>query len=151
MMRRSRILLGMAALRRRRRYRFLMLVLAGTVLLVTATSVAFGSYDPTGNSNKDGTGSVAVSCDASTAYTVAINAGNAGSFNRAMASGSYSLGYNLYTDATRTTVWGDGTGGTSRVSQTGTGATITVYGRIPAHQNVGVGSYTDTLVVTVQF
>ena len=36
---------------------------------------------------------------------------------------------------------------------TGTGATqiVTVYGRIPASQNVGVGGYVDTITATVTF
>ena len=51
------------------------------------------------------------------------------------------LNYNLYTTASRITIWGDGTQGTSTVgptaiSQNGWQATLTVYGRIPTVQDV---------------
>jgi len=50
-------------------------------------------------------------------------------------------------------VWGDGTSGTVTLSGVGTGITAntTVYGRIPARQNVRVGHYVDNIVVTVNF
>ncbi|MGB6725553.1 MAG: spore coat protein U domain-containing protein [Terracidiphilus sp.] len=52
------------------------------------------------------------------------------------------LAYKLYTDATRTTNWGDTTGN----ELTGTGnANITVYGQITAGQAVPPGTYTDTM------
>ena len=66
------------------------------------------------------------------------------------------LGYNLYTDAARSRVWGDGTAGT--VTVTGqfvhppanqTSAPITIYGRIPANQNVKAGTYVTTAPITV--
>jgi spore coat protein U-like protein len=66
--------------------------------------------------------------------------------------GAFLLNYGLFTDATRTTNWGE-TVGTDTVSGTGTGATqiVTVYGRIPATQNVGIGGYVDTITATVTF
>jgi spore coat protein U-like protein len=118
---------------------------------VATTSVAFGSYDPFANTATDGTGTVTVSCDVAATYTVAINAGTSGSFNRSLASGNHLLAYNLFVDATRTSVWGDGTAGTSRLSSSGTGAVHTVYARIPALQNVTAGSYADALTVTLEF
>ena len=48
------------------------------------------------------------------------------------------LAYNLYREASRSIIWGDGTGGSAVGS--GTGATHTVYGRIPSRQNVYAGS-----------
>lgn len=119
---------------------------------VTATSVAFGSHTFLVTSPSDSTGSITVSCDAVTAYSVGILGGSTGTMTRAMTSGSNQLGYNLFTDATRTVVWGDGTAGSAKVSSSGTsGATHTVYGRIPARQNVPAGSYSDTLIVRVEF
>jgi len=63
------------------------------------------------------------------------------------------LAYNLYLDSTRLTIWGDGTGGTGTFSGMGTGSDVgtTVYGRIPAGQNVAVGTYSDLITVTVTF
>jgi spore coat protein U-like protein len=69
-----------------------------------------------------------------------------------MVSGPDSLGYNLYTDAARTQVWGDFfNGGTIQVAPAGTPARLDVYGRIPAGQNVATGSYTDSITVTFFF
>jgi spore coat protein U-like protein len=118
---------------------------------VGTTSVAFGAYDSFSNSPTESTGTVTVSCDAAAPYSVAINAGGTGSFNRAMSFGANQLAYNLYADSARTVVWGDGTGATSRVNHAGTGAVDIVYGRVPARQNVRAGSYGDSLIVTVEF
>jgi spore coat protein U-like protein len=68
-----------------------------------------------------------------------------------MLRGPYTLNYNLYTTASRTTVWGDGTGGTSTLNGLAFGATHTVYATVPARQNVRVGQYTDNIIVTLTF
>ena len=118
---------------------------------VSAQSVAFGTYDPLSNQDLDGTGEISVICDAPATYSIALSPGRAGYFPRAMVDGTHELFYNLYTDATRTTVWGDATGGTASVTATGIGEHHTVYGRIPARQNAFVGTYADTVVVTLEF
>ena len=69
-----------------------------------------------------------------------------------MAAGSGRLGYFLYQDTGRTTVWGN-TAATG-ITQAGTGllgTAINVYGSIPINQNVPVGIYLDTVVATVSF
>ena len=70
---------------------------------------------------------------------------------RAMSAGAHGMNYQLYSDAARTTVWG--TTGGDLVNATGTGVQVdhTVYGRVAASQNVAVGSYTDTVNVTVTY
>ena len=80
----------------------------------------------------------------------------AGSGNgmRAMSNGPHSLAYNVYLDAARTIVWGDGSNGTSAYGPVkpnpGTN-TVWIYGRIFARQNVTVGTYSDTLTVTIVY
>jgi spore coat protein U-like protein len=68
---------------------------------------------------------------------------------------SFRLDYNLFLDANRTTIWGDGTGGSSRsgpiMPPLLTQVTVTVYTRIPARQNVRVGHYTDSITATINF
>lgn len=126
------------------------------------TAVAFGNYNPISATATTTTGTIAVTCSASVtfsaAYVISMNAGNSGSFTtRYMALSSVHLNYNLYTTAANASVWGDGTAGTSTVSDsytsTGLSATkdYTVYGLLPALQTVGVGSYTDTVTVTVTY
>ena len=126
---------------------------AAAVCLIGATGVSFGPYDPRSASTTDGAGTLTFTgCTA--AYTIALSPGTSNSYApRKMAAGPYNLNYNLYTDTGRNTVWGDGTPGTSVVSVSGqpNGAAHTVYGRIPAGQNLGAGSYSDQVIVTVTF
>jgi spore coat protein U-like protein len=131
---------------------------AGAVTCTVSTvPVAFGAYDPTSSTPTDGVGTIKISCDKAPALKpITISAGGSGIFtNRVMKSGSWNLNYNLYTSAARTLIWGSGTGGTGSVNYGGSGTgpayTITVYGRIPASQNVGAGSYSDSLIVTISF
>jgi spore coat protein U-like protein len=120
---------------------------------VNAQGVNFGNYDPFGRSNLDGAGNIGVTCDLGVTYTIALSSGGGTYAARVMANGPYSLHYNLYTDASRILVWGDGNGGTATVSGSGviTATNVTIYGRIPAAQNVHVGNYSDNVIVTVSF
>ena len=63
--------------------------------------------------------------------------------------GGETLGYQLYTEDTLTTVWGDGTTG-EVVTTTGPVATLTVYGETTTTPTV-LGAYTDTVGVTVTY
>jgi spore coat protein U-like protein len=80
-----------------------------------------------------------------------------------MAAGTARLGYNVFSDAARSQVWGSGTGGTviaSGAMTVGPGVgngggslsvTHTIYGRIPQLQDAAPGTYSDTLLVTLTF
>ncbi len=118
---------------------------------VNAGGVSFGGYDPFSSLGLDGTGNIAVTCDVSAPYTIGLSPGNGPYASRTMLSGAHTLTYNLFTDGTRTGVWGDGTGSTGTVSGNGSSANHTVYGRIPARQNAHVGTYSDIITVTVTF
>lgn len=120
---------------------------------VNATGLAFGNYNPFSDMPLDGASTVSVTCSSATSYSIALSAGNGTVTSRLLVSDGHSLEYNLYTDSTRTVVWGDGSSGTSVVSgeDAGSGTDHTVYGRIPAGQNPLVGTYTDTITVTVSF
>lgn len=94
----------------------------------------------------------------STGFTtdITIGAGNSGDQeNRYLLDGPLALPYNLYTDPTFGTIWGDGAGTTSTVSITGTGmafvGSTTVFGRIQLAdaQAATAGIYTDTVLVTI--
>lgn len=117
---------------------------------VSPVSVIFGSYDSLNPSPLDGVGSVAVNCDAEVAYTISLSAGTGTYLDRRMSAGAAELSYNLYTDSTRTQVWGDSTT-SSGMSAAGTDVNLTIYGRIPARQNVTAGIYADTIIVTVTY
>ncbi len=126
---------------------------------VSATTLNFGSsIDPTSASLPlDASASMTVFCTSTTPYSVALNAGvNAGGASnftaRAIKNGSHTMGYQLYTDAPRTTVWGDGSA-SSVVPGVGIGSnqTLTIYGRLPALTGAVPGTYTDTVTVTVTY
>lgn len=126
---------------------------AAAVCSIGITGVAFGPYNPRSASATDSAGTLTFT-DCTAAYMIALSPGSSNSYTpRKMAAGPYNLDYNLYTNTLRTTVWGDGTAGTSTVSVSGApnSASYTVYGRIPALQNVGAGSYSDQVIVTVTY
>jgi spore coat protein U-like protein len=121
---------------------------------IDAADLDFGTYDPTGN--LDASSQISITCTNATAWNVGLNEGSfAGATvtSRKMTGpSSFALAYSLFTDSARTQNWGN-TVGTDTVSGTGTGAAdaVTVFGRIPASQNVGAGSYQDTVTATITF
>ena len=117
---------------------------------VSSAGVAFGSYDTLISTPLDGVGTISVNCLLPTPFTVALSAGSGTFAQRQMTAGATQLGYNLYTDATRTIVWGDGISG-STVSASGTSVDLSIYGRVPAGQNVAAGVYSDSIVITVSY
>ena len=121
----------------------------------SAGSVSFGAYSVFSVSPLDGLGTIKVTCSASyMTLRLTLTAGNSGSFSsRRMTSGANTLQYNLFTNSGRTIIWGDETSGTSAVYATSSrlGTNISVYGRIPAGQDVPVGSYTDTIVLRIDY
>lgn len=127
---------------------------------ISSAGVAFGAYNPRSATVLNGTGTISVACATTiTAPVVTLSTGQSGTYAaRRMTSGPWNLSYNLYTNSARTIIWGNGTGGSS--SQTLSGGTIsggqrrftrTIYGRIPASQNIGAGTYGDTITLTVSF
>jgi spore coat protein U-like protein len=122
--------------------------------VVGGVPLAFGVVTP--SVQRDGTVTISAVCTVGTPYTLALDAGTgtgATVASRRMTSGGDTLDYSLYQDASRTTLWGDGTGGTSTRSSTGTGLSqsFTVYGRVPSSAAAAVGSYTDTITVTATY
>ncbi|KCZ59660.1 hypothetical protein HY30_13725 [Hyphomonas chukchiensis] len=131
---------------------------------ISSDDVSFGTYDPLSGSNHDATGEVRVTCGALVAsvgvsYTISLSSGSSGTaLSRSMANGGSTLAYNLYTNPSRTSVWGNGAGGTVTLGNSYTLSLLfpktdafPVYGRIPPGQTVGAGSYADSLVATVTF
>jgi spore coat protein U-like protein len=121
------------------------------------TPLAFGAYDPTAAAPSDATGAFEVRCTPRTSYRARISTGASGGFfPRTMVRGPNALAYNVYREAARVTVWGDGSGGTQVVTVGDSGppgnpVTVTIFGRLPAGQWVAAGSYSDTLVLTIEF
>lgn len=133
---------------------------------LTLSGMTFGSYDVLTPTALDTVSTLNVACTRTlfpnerVNYTLTASVGSGTNYaNRSMAQGAERLNYNLYRNTARTQVWGNGTGGSGAITGThnlSNGApnrnrNHSVYGRIPALQNVAAGNYLDTLVVTLTF
>jgi spore coat protein U-like protein len=125
---------------------------------LTSTSMVFGTYDVLVTTPLDTTGSLIYRCtQREHGIMITLDRGGATSFaTRRMINGSEQLLYNLYLDAARTVIWGDGSGGTQAYlihnpQGNNQDLTVPIFGRIPARQDRGIGTYTDTIIVTLNF
>lgn len=125
---------------------------------VSSPGVSFGAYNVYNSSPLDSTGSVTYNCTVAVLISIDLGKGASSAFDpRTLMNGADVLNYNLYTDAARSTIWGDGSSGTSHYTTllsvliVNTNVTVTIYGRIPALQDVSAGLYTDTVVMTINF
>lgn len=122
----------------------------------SVTGLSFGAYSSSSPSASDATGQMVFVCtNVQGAITIRLSTGNAGRFTpRQMTSGRGRLDYNLYIDAARTQIWGDGSGGSSLrtlVPVNNAPTTLEIFGRIPSRQFVPAGIYSDTIVVTLEY
>ncbi len=129
---------------------------------VTATPVSFGSYDPLSTVPLDSTGKISVTCrnppQQPLTVTIQFNEGGSANFSQRsmipLSGGTDRLLYNLFTNASTSVIFGDGSGGSATLSRTidrNTPWSVTVYGRMPPLQNVSAGAYSDNLTVTILF
>jgi spore coat protein U-like protein len=127
---------------------------------MNSTPINFGNYDVFSGTPLDAIGTITINCSRDVVWaTVTLGQSSYGTFNpRRMkqSGGTDLLDYNIYTDVARTTIFGDGSGGTSSVRTKrppGQPAPwsdiIYMYGRIPPGQDVSAGTYSDTLTATV--
>jgi spore coat protein U-like protein len=133
---------------------------------VSAGGIAFGIYNPLNAAPNASTGSLRVTCSGSgsgsTNVTVnlSLSTGLGGNYaTRKMFSGSNALNYNIYWSTAYSQIMGDGSGGSFAGSAgpftvfagSSNSVTGTMYGRIPASQDVAPGVYADSIVVTVTY
>ena len=127
--------------------------------IVTTAPVVFGNHVATIGSTPDITGSVTVQCTNGSGYTVALDGGGANNIaGRQMTNGTETIGYQLHLNSDYSTVWGDGTSG-STASGTGTGfgtgapydRVHTVYAEANILGSEVAGTYSDTVTATVTF
>jgi len=125
------------------------------------------------NTAINGSTTLGVICTNTTPYSVSLSGGLNGTITQRqmkLTTGSALVAYNLYTDNTYATIWGDGTtAGSKTVGITGTSTvvqstgstlggvangatqTMTVYGQIVSQTTPQPGSYSDTITATVNF
>jgi spore coat protein U-like protein len=119
---------------------------------VTSAPVAFGAVTPLVDT--DAAGSISYNCTKGSAYKMSLDGGNNYLGGRYMDNGSTGrLGYQLYSDFNRTTVWYD----TAVVLLDTTlgyvagGSSVPVYGRVlsTGFDNAEPGSYSDVVNVAI--
>ncbi|NKN36437.1 spore coat protein U domain-containing protein [Agrobacterium sp. a22-2] len=99
------------------------------------------------------TGGIDVTCTPGTTYSISMDGGLTGATDpeqRLMQSGSNTIAYGLYSDASHSTPWGSASA--NLVSGTGAGSveSLPVYGRVEP-QSAAPGQYSDTVVVTITY
>jgi spore coat protein U-like protein len=128
---------------------------------VNGGAIAFGVYNAASGAALDTIGSAEIDCDENTNVVLRLSRGNwsgssyAGGRGMALNGGTGWLIYNLYTDAARTHVFGDGSGQSTTVNvqvKKNANYSQTVYGRIPGGQRAALaGSYADVVMLTVSY
>jgi spore coat protein U-like protein len=97
-----------------------------------------------------------VRCVNNDAFQIALSGGTVANSVTARkmkpTSGSERISYQL-SQTLDGVIWGDGTGGTTVYSGTGSGSSvgITIYGSVPAQTTPTPGDYKDTVTATVVF
>lgn len=137
-----------------------------TLCLVLTSPMSFGLYDTISPVHNDSTATVTVSCTPglgsplTTPYTLTVaGTGGAGDSVRSIAAGSHRLYYQVYKDAGRSLVWGNGSSSGPGMAGSVTSAatlvpglqTHTAYTRLPARQAVPAAIYLGTLLVTIDY
>ncbi len=125
--------------------------------VISTQPVAFGAYDPivaNATSPADTAGSVTIACTRGSSQTIELGLGaNASGNTRRLSDGSGgTLVYGLFQDNDRGESWGTGLPAVSPSAAPSVDArTFTIFGRIPAGQDIAIGQYADTVVATVNF
>ena len=125
---------------------------------VNVGTLNFGSIYATNSvtevSTSVGSGSIQLRCTPGTTAKITLGAGlyGTGVNNRKMrlTTGTSLLTYQLYTSATRTTVWDDVTGVSILLNDDLT-KTFPVYGRVPVQATPTHGNYSDQVLVTLSY
>lgn len=124
--------------------------------IISAAPMLFGNYDPVSASPTNASTSITVTCTTGTSFGVGLSAGStSGSTvsSRHMGNAANRLSYALFSDSGRTTNWGNSPGvdAPSNTIATASPSVLSVYGQIPAQQNIPAGAYSDTVTVTVTY
>jgi spore coat protein U-like protein len=133
--------------------------------LVSSSSLAFGSYDPTNAATLRAQGTISARCTKGDAVSVALNQGAnpaPGStpvepIRRMTDGASHYLPYHIYVAAPPSrTEWGTGAAGKNQPPAqiaAGVGAPVvfTTYGALSAGTNVPAGEYADIVIAIVTF
>jgi spore coat protein U-like protein len=140
---------------------------------VSSSGLSFGPYQPLTFAGQLtsvdvlGTGTISISCNnmlSLGSYTLALGASADGTGDRistrylANSNGGANMAFNIYTDARRSIVWGNGSTGavvSGSIPIVTLGSytdNVTVYGKIPASQNtLKAGSFSGSVTITLTY
>jgi spore coat protein U-like protein len=128
-------------------------VVATCTISDAGVGLGFGNYT---GAQKDASVTLTVTCTDTTAFEIALDdgttAGGSIATRKMISAALATLDYELYSDAGRTTNWGE-TAATDTVADTGDGLSnpFPIYGRIVAGQYPAPGNYSDTVRATVSY
>jgi spore coat protein U-like protein len=128
---------------------------------VSADALDFLTYDPTASANNDAAATITSTCTHGGSAKITMGVGSSEAATGSSpgnplrhlhnSTDSSKLPYFLYQELARTTVWGNSADtGVAFTATTGVN-TSTVYGRIPAGEAASVGSYADSVSVTLTY
>ena len=140
-------------------------LMAATCSITSLGSLTNLPYDPWSGSPTLSAITFGIRCSGggATIKSIALSIGGATSssdFSTRVMTLNDKLSYQLYQDAARTIVWGDGVAGSNSSANTqqpfvanGSTSTFTIYVKIPALQNIYSGTYTVTPgpVITISY
>jgi spore coat protein U-like protein len=123
---------------------------------IETVAVGFPAYDPIvthASAADDSTsGSITVACTKGAAISIELGqGGNYSGGNRMVHGTADFLSYALFQDSGRGQSWGAGTAAMSFTAASRNAVTYPVYGRIAGAQDQPEGTYTDTVVATINF
>jgi spore coat protein U-like protein len=122
---------------------------------IAAATFAFGTYDVFVATNLDSIGTLTINCAANANIRVSMGpsatSGNITNRQLRIVSGTDRLSYNIFLDTARAVIFGDGVTGSAGTAFVRRGVPFIpqIFGRIPAGQDVGAGSYTDQVILTI--
>jgi spore coat protein U-like protein len=118
---------------------------AASCRISAVDAIAFGAYDPTSGSAVDAAGGMTFRCVKNTAYKTFITG------TRSMSGGGNTLNFGLFADSEHSSTFPvDNTVAATNASNNAPVST-SIYGRIPADQDVGVAAYTASLTATIEY
>lgn len=125
-----------------------------TVTAGSGSNINFGIHTASATTYT-GTSNLSVTCDSGVPYNIGLLPTNTGATVNGtgnMKSGSNTVPYTLWQNSGTTTVWGN-TIGTNTLTGTGSGAaqSIPVYAKATTTAGQAVGTYTDTVNVTLTY
>ena len=132
---------------------------AQAACFVNAGGISFGAYDVSDSYPRDSMLMLTLSCQEMRARDLRVSIGPSATSGgipvRQMkwTAGVDRLTYNLFTDPSRTQVWGEGAGGDAVIVQgviQDSPQQLSVFGRIPPGQDVSAGTYGDVVTITVE-